>query len=53
LGIQAVEMIAPVSPGAPLCRAHAPGKAVDGIEVNIKGGQVGDENYFLTVLKGH
>ncbi len=52
LGIEAVEMIAPVVSGAPLCKAYAPGKAVDGLEVNIKGGQVGDEHYFLTVLKG-
>lgn len=52
LGIEAVEMIAPLWPGAPLCKAHAPGKPVDGLEVNIKGGQVGDENYYLTVLKG-
>ncbi len=52
LGIEAVEMIAPIVPGAPLCKAYAPGKAIDGLEVNIKGGQVGDEQYFLTVLKG-
>ncbi len=52
LGIEAVEMIAPVWPGAPLCKAYAPGKKIDGLEVNIKGGQVGDENYFLTVLQG-
>ncbi|UEG51537.1 four-carbon acid sugar kinase family protein [Mucilaginibacter daejeonensis] len=52
LGIEAVEMIAAVSPGAPLCKAHAPGKPINGLEVNIKGGQVGDENYFLTVLNG-
>lgn len=52
LGIEAVEMIAPVTPGAPLCKAYAPGRAVDGLEVNIKGGQVGDDHYFLTVLQG-
>ncbi|QKJ28878.1 four-carbon acid sugar kinase family protein [Mucilaginibacter mali] len=52
LGIESVEMIAPVSPGAPLCRASAPGSAVDGIEVNFKGGQVGAEDYFLRVLNG-
>jgi uncharacterized protein YgbK (DUF1537 family) len=52
LGIEAVEMTAPIVPGAPLCKAYAPGKPVDGLEVNIKGGQVGDEHYFLTVLKG-
>jgi uncharacterized protein YgbK (DUF1537 family) len=50
MGIEAVEMIAPVAPGAPLCRAYAPGTAIDGIEVNFKGGQVGAENYFLRVL---
>jgi len=52
LGIEAVEMISPLWPGAPLCKAHAPGKPVDGLQVNIKGGQVGDENYYITVLKG-
>ena len=52
LQIEAVEMIAPLWPGAPLCKAHAPGKPVHHVEVNIKGGQVGDDNYFLTVLKG-
>ena len=51
LGITAVEMIAPLYPGAPLCRAYAPGSPVDGKEVNLKGGQVGDERYF-GVLEG-
>ena len=52
LGIEAVEMIAPLAPGAPLCRAFAPGSPVDGIEVNFKGGQVGAENYFGAVAAG-
>ena len=52
LGIQALEMIAPLTPGAPLCRAHAPDSRVDGLEVVFKGGQVGAEDYFQTVLKG-
>jgi uncharacterized protein YgbK (DUF1537 family) len=52
LGIEAVEMIAPLSPGAPLCKAYAPGSAADGIEVNFKGGQVGAENYFEMLLNG-
>ncbi|GAB3913956.1 four-carbon acid sugar kinase family protein [Mucilaginibacter boryungensis] len=52
MGIEAVEMIAPVSPGAPLCRAYAPGTAIDGIEVNFKGGQVGAEDYFVKVKEG-
>lgn len=49
LGIEAVEMIAPFSPGAPLCRAHARGAAIDGVELNFKGGQVGDEHYFINL----
>ncbi len=52
LGIQAVEMIAPLYPGSPVCRAYAPGSPVDGIEVNIKGGQVGDKPYFGSLQKG-
>ena len=52
MGIEAVEMIAPISPGAPLCKAYAPGSPVDGLEVNFKGGQVGTEDYFEMVLNG-
>lgn len=52
LGIEALEMIAPLTPGAPLCRATAPGSAADGLEVVFKGGQVGGEDYFGIVLKG-
>ncbi len=44
--ITAVEMIAPVVIGAPLCKAYSNNKNVNGIEVNFKGGQVGSENYF-------
>jgi uncharacterized protein YgbK (DUF1537 family) len=52
LGIEAVEMIAPLFLGAPLCRAFAPCSPVDGIEVNLKGGQVGDETYLGVLQKG-
>lgn len=52
MGITAVEMIAPLSPGAPLCRAVAPGSPSDGLEVNFKGGQVGGEDYFEVVKRG-
>lgn len=44
--IDAVEMMAPVVIGAPLCKAYSANKAVNGLEVNFKGGQVGDEEYF-------
>jgi len=39
-------MSAPLTPGAPVCRAHAPGSPADGREFVFKGGQVGAENYF-------
>ncbi len=52
LGIEAVEMIAPAFSGAPVCRAYANGSPVDGTEVNLKGGQVGDETYFGVLQKG-
>lgn len=49
MGIEAVEMIAPLAPGSPLCKAYAPTSALNGLEVNLKGGQVGKENYFEMV----
>ena len=52
LGVQAVEMIAPLAPGAPLCRAHGAGSPIDGREINLKGGQVGAADYFGAVARG-
>jgi len=48
--IEAVEMICPLAPGAPLCRAYSSNKLIDGLEVNFKGGQVGAGDYFGMVL---
>ncbi|MBL7742596.1 MAG: four-carbon acid sugar kinase family protein [Chitinophagaceae bacterium] len=47
--IDAVEMIAPAVSGAPLCKAHSKNNSMNGLEVNFKGGQVGDEKYFVTL----
>ena len=52
LGIEALEMAAPLTPGAPLCRVIAPNSPADGLEIVFKGGQVGAENYFGTVKRG-
>ena len=49
MGIEAVEMLAPLTPGAPICLAHAPTSALDGKQVIFKGGQVGAENYYEAV----
>jgi len=50
--IEAVEMIAPLVSGAPLCKAISANKNINGLEVNFKGGQVGDKKYFEVLLNG-
>jgi 3-oxoisoapionate kinase len=50
VGIQTLEMICPTVPGAPLCKARAPGLPIDGVEICFKGGQVGREDYFGSLL---
>lgn len=50
--IEAVEMIAPLVAGAPLCKAYSANNAINGLEVNFKGGQVGAPDYFGVLLEG-
>lgn len=52
LNILALQMIAPLAPGAPLCVAISEDEIVNGLELNFKGGQVGTKEYFIKVLKG-
>jgi uncharacterized protein YgbK (DUF1537 family) len=52
LGIDALTAIAPVAPGSPLCRAHAVDPARDGLEIVLKGGQVGGDAFFCAVRDG-
>lgn len=52
LGIDALTWAAPIEPGAPLVRAHAADPAVDGLELVLKGGQIGGEDFFETVRLG-
>jgi 3-oxoisoapionate kinase len=49
LGIESLIFAGPMTPGAPLCRCHALGSALDGLELVLKGGQVGPENFFELV----
>jgi uncharacterized protein YgbK (DUF1537 family) len=51
LGIDALEMVAPMAPGSPLCRIRSDRPAVNGREIVFKGGQVGREDFFVTVLR--
>ena len=41
----------PQSPGSPLCLAHGGGD-IDGLEIALKGGQVGTDAYFETIRLG-
>ena len=52
LGIFALEMAGPLAPGSPLCRARAREDAFDGLEIVMKGGQVGKPDFFGSVLRG-
>ena len=51
LNLTALEAISPVAPGSPLCRAHAV-NALDGVEFFFKGGQVGKDDVWGTMLNG-
>ncbi|UQZ81787.1 hypothetical protein SK3146_00943 [Paenibacillus konkukensis] len=52
LNLYALEMIAPVVPGGPLCRAYSEDERLDGLEVVLKGGQVGPPDFFERVRTG-
>jgi uncharacterized protein YgbK (DUF1537 family) len=52
IGIEALEYVGPLEPGAPLCRARSRDSAVDGLEMAFKGGQVGYDDFFATLLRG-
>lgn len=50
MGIEAVEMLAPLTPGAPICLAHAPHSSLHKKQIIFKGGQVGGEDYYGLVM---
>ncbi len=52
LDLSALTFAAPLAPGAPLCRAYAPGSSFDGLELVLKGGQVGADEFFAQVRDG-
>jgi len=51
-GLTALDPIAVIVPGAPLCRAHASNTVLDGIEFCFKGGQTGPEDFYLIARDG-
>lgn len=52
LQLDALTFAAPLVPGVPLCRAHAPGSALDGLELALKGGQIGPPDFFRLARDG-
>lgn len=52
LGVDALTWAARLEPGAPLVRSHSEDAAVDGLEMVLKGGQVGGDDFFNLVRLG-
>jgi 3-oxoisoapionate kinase len=42
----------PMTPGSPLCLAHSDEGTFDGLEIALKGGQVGADDYFVRIRDG-
>lgn len=53
LQAEALSAVAPLAPGAPLCRIHsARAPKIDGLEVTLKGGQMGATGFFIHAKTG-
>jgi uncharacterized protein YgbK (DUF1537 family) len=52
LGLDALTFAAPLVPGVPLCRCHAADSSLAGLELALKGGQMGPEDFFAQVRDG-
>lgn len=52
LDIYALETLAQTAPGSPLCRTNSRTERFDGLEIALKGGQIGGDDYFGLVKQG-
>ncbi|MBB6733240.1 four-carbon acid sugar kinase family protein [Cohnella zeiphila] len=52
LGVGALECVSSLAPGVPLIRTFAEDSPMDGLELALKGGQVGGESFFENVRNG-
>jgi 3-oxoisoapionate kinase len=52
LGPDALEIRARLAPGAPLCAALSSASHLSGLELALKGGQMGAPDYFVRALRG-
>lgn len=53
LGAWGLSYIAPLSAGVTVCRLHADRAELDGLEIMLKGGQMGDTDLFEQLLRGN
>jgi uncharacterized protein YgbK (DUF1537 family) len=53
LAPDALVVAARLAPGAPLCRFVSADSRIDGLEVALKGGQMGDANFFEKARRGN
>jgi len=52
MDIHSLELLMPITPAAPLCRAFSDHSPFEGLQVASKGGQIGAPEYFIQVLDG-
>jgi uncharacterized protein YgbK (DUF1537 family) len=53
LGAWGLSYLAPLSAGVTVCRLHADCAELDGMEIMLKGGQMGDADLFEQLLEGN
>ncbi|MFD1067650.1 four-carbon acid sugar kinase family protein [Oceanobacillus locisalsi] len=53
MNIYALEMIRSIAPGAPLCKSYSDIQRFNGLEIALKGGQLGQVDYFSKVHQGN
>ncbi len=52
MDIHSLELLMPITPAAPLCRAFSDNPTFANLQVASKGGQIGAPEYFIQVLNG-
>ncbi len=52
IGAEALEIVAPLAPGSPLMRLRSQDARHDGLEIALKGGQMGGPDLFLRAASG-
>lgn len=51
LGIRALRLVRRLAPGSPLCSAVSDDPRIDGMELCLKGGQIGAPDYFVRIAE--